>query len=183
MKNIIELILKSLKDLPTTRIFLFLAIILVLVILYESYTGTFEYIRINKSIQLMKELQELEQSGILNNEHLKETYLEAVKRTSELLKEQSIILPDKVDKEKVSWWKKGLASSWIWLLCAICFLPGVLKGKTEKSFILGILIPAGAAWLIGMIIPPFWWPWFHAIILVIIQIMFVKGIIVKTKKK
>jgi len=97
--------------------------------------------------------------------------------------ERSIILPIKEDSQKAAWWKKGLASSWLWLFLAICFLPGVFKGKTEKSVVLGMLLFAVVAWIIGMLIPSFWWPWFHAAIFVMIQIAAVIGFSLKSKKK
>ena len=167
---------------------------------YEYYTGAFECKRIERTVSLIGKLHDLDQSGILSNQCLSPIYLSAVERTAKVLNNppisasQKSAVSNKIPESttlstenkqcdaggqsngmkarlNIAWWKKGLASSWLWLLFAICTVPGILRGKDDKAALFGMLVFAGLIWIIGGFIPAIWWPWCHAGIFVFIQVL------------
>lgn len=192
MKDIIEGILKFLSELTPKRIvglIVFLGLVMFSVNVYEYYTGAFECKRIERVVNLLEKLNTLERDGILSNQCLKAAYLESVERTEAVLDKKNNDFTRKAactptKTTHISWWKKGLASSWLWLFFAMCVIPGIIKGKAQdKSAFGGFLVLAALVWVVGGFIPGIWWPWFHAGVLVVLQLLLLIIIVLVSNRK
>jgi hypothetical protein len=139
---------------------------LILLVSYERYTATFRLGRLQKESDLLARLQEtqMRSTNVLDPELIR---LQAVllANAAKTIEEKPISLefvPSKLTFSFDSLWKFVWGGS-LWLVFAIIWLP---KSKTKegKEQIKGFFVLAVVSGVIGLFVPPIWWPWFHIFI-------------------
>ncbi len=135
--------------------------------LYERYTLSFQLSRLQRSAELLMTIHKMESTVTSGNPE--------IRRASQKLAEQSIhavetkplsldILPSTLRFSTDYLWK-FLAGAAAWFGLAISRTPRIARGdKASKTSAAGFFFFGILAGLLGLAIPPLWWPWFHLII-------------------
>jgi hypothetical protein len=148
-----------------------------LLVMYERYTATMGLGRLQREADLIVRLEEI-QSRVTNAMTPDIIHLNAVLLTNatRTIQEKPISLefvPSKLTFSFDSLWKCLWGGS-LWLVFAIIYLP---KSKTKegRNTIKSFLVLAAISGIVGLFVPPIWWPWFHIFIfpwLLIICVLF-----------
>jgi len=139
---------------------------LTLLVGYERYTATFRLGRLQKESDLLARLQEIQMrsTNAMTPELIR---IQAVLLTNaaRTIGERPISLefvPTKLTFSFDSLWKCFWGGS-LWLAFAILWLPKS-KSKEGREQIKGFFVLAVISGIIGLFVPPLWWPWFHIFI-------------------
>lgn len=123
----------------------------------ESYTGYFRLTRIERSIQLLKQLGEVQESQVVgSDEQLSKIYRGIKSDLDEFLQrsEAGVEIGPEVSK--------GLAGAAPWFLFSLAFLQGFRKGDVGSGHgILGAIICGVITGIVGALLPDFKWKWIN----------------------
>jgi cell division protein FtsL len=190
MKEIVEAVLKFLCEFTFRRFFAVVILLIIgtlAIVGYEHYTGNFEIKKLERTVALLKTLNYLKKEKIEESPKLKKVYNQAIANTEQLLiKKTFVLIPELPKSSGVQFWKKILASIWFWLIMTVFMIPGAIKNwKEDGNALLGMAVFAILSGLVGLLIPAWWWPWLHAAIYPLIQIValivFIVIIAIKSK--
>jgi hypothetical protein len=151
-------ILKSLLDDLTPRrrwtaVFGFVASVLVLLVIFELFTGVFFYRSLRQKVELLATLSEIEQKGIVQSPELYPVFRQTVVELSSR-NISPIVIPRIIFRSTETVWK-AIGGGIIWFFIAVAALFGAL-GRDTSNRIWGavlMLVMAGASGFIATLIP------------------------------
>jgi len=171
--------------------FLFLvAIFIGGITFFESYTNYFEMKKIEKQIDLLNQISEIETEGILKKDpELKSIYDSIKKNLTELTSSPPVEIVAKPFIPQWAW--KFLAGAFLWWLFSVAYIPGTRRGEKESLnafiglLIVGVIFGAVGAFLpdrIGKLAIYLFYPIGH-FLLVCFLILTVQAIIKRKKQR
>ena len=139
------------------------AIIIFAVLLYEKYTNNFKLNRLQKSAEILKTLQDVNQNNIESNKELLVVYKNIEKELSELSDPSN---PAHLNySPENAGFKKFIAAFFPWLLSMLATYPQFKnKERTAVPGLIGIAIIGLFFGWVGYLLPIIFWPWFNLVI-------------------
>lgn len=165
MKEVIEIILKAFSELTLRR---FISLILILFMFaigfmgYERFTSSFSLARIQKSVELLTNIEELRSRDLdPESKALCDILLEQLQKAVAANPLSIRIVSEPFIVRTVIFWK-FLFGGAVWFCFALFSLPKTLRGNTEsRNFLYGFVVAGCAFGIVGIIVPAIWWPYFH----------------------
>ena len=147
------------------------ALIFSTVFFYEKYTNNFKLSRLQKSVEILRVLQEVKTNNIENNDSLLPIYKD--------IENELATLSDPSNPASLSFapkflgFKKFFSTFSVWLLFAlISFIQQLKKREKEPNVIPGFLMIGLIFGLIGYLLPTIIWPWFNLVVFPVFHIIF-----------
>ena len=166
MANFFEALFKFLSEFtwPKLRaVFIVIMLLLGLFSLYEWYTASFRFSRLQKAADLLMRLEELHQKSTNGSPELDRARTILTAQSLKAIEEKPLSLqfvPSNLRvSTKVLW--RFLAGAAVWLALGLVQLARREPIKERLSMLFGLTIIGGGSGLVGLIVPPIWWPWFH----------------------
>jgi hypothetical protein len=155
----------------TWRRFLALIILFGLLVLgfslYERYTSTFRLSRLQRSAELLIKVHEMESAITNGSPELQHASHMLVDRSIHAVEIEPLsldVLPTRLRFSTDYLWK-FLAGCAMWVALAISRVSKIVRGdKASRTSAFGLLLFSILAGLVGIAIPPIWWPWFHLVV-------------------
>lgn len=144
------------------------AVAIAALFVYEHYTSSFQFSRLQKATDLLAKLQDIQTRAAATNSAPDIEYArkELVAQVVQAINQKPISLdfiPSKLSIQMDAL-LKFVAGAALWCLCALFYIPKLRTNEGKKSFI-GFIGLAGIAGAAAMFVPSIWWPWFHLLIL------------------
>lgn len=153
----------------------FIIVIIFIAWMFESYTGSYKLNRIERSVEILKELSLLSNDEtIKKDKELTQIYNNLENELYTFLRNNELRFYISSDIWKI------ITSSLPWLILAIFFLPDLLKGKEgSDNTIIGLVVFAIPFIVVGYFIPTFqkrWinyflYPWGSFLLLVVVVLI------------
>ena len=125
--------------------------------IYESYTGNFRLARVQKSIQLLRELAELSDNRAVQEDQDLTAIYQGLQRDLE----QYVNKPPR-SAALTPGVRKGLAAAAPWVVIGLFYIPGLFRGKTENyNTLLGIIVIAVPFTILGVLLPTYEQVWIN----------------------
>lgn len=145
--------------------------------LFEHHTGHFHLNQIKKETEILKNLKELEEKGILNSDKLKASYLKIIERINNHNIKR---VPLKINLHPIF---KFLTGTWLLLMIFVSSLFSLAKGEPDgKNILLGSIFFIIIAGAVAVALPTIWKPWINYIFNFSINILVFTYFYVKASK-
>lgn len=152
-------------------VFLLLVITAVLFFAYDYYTASFTFGRLDKAADLISKMQQIESGGKLSPE-LDRIYATLRLQADEAVnhKPLSINIPEASLSVGTSHMLKFTAGGAIWVLLSLLTIRKMFRREPKSiSQFAGFLAVATIFGFIGLLLPPFFWPWGNLVVYPILQ--------------
>jgi|ERR1051325_5506835 hypothetical protein len=169
MTNLFTELLKFFSEFTWKKCFSILVMLLIgfaLVSIYELYTSTFRFSRLQKAADLLSKIEEIDSRGTNASQELLRARNALVTQAVEAIDTKPITLkfiPSTLQFSMDSGWK-FLAGASFWWAIALTQIRGITDAK-KRSGIFGMTFVGFITGFAGIFIPSVWWPWFHIFIL------------------
>jgi len=151
--------------------------VLVFVGIYEHYTSSFRFSRLEKGTALLKELDTLKKSTG-SDDHLSAVYDRILLELDEVL---GVEFPKLRSHSKLLRFGVGMIP---WVALSLLFVPRIRKGAKDELNIIYVICAFGAfCSLVAMFLPESAWPWMHALVYPVVFVLALVGVIVVASPK
>jgi type II secretory pathway pseudopilin PulG len=169
MKDLYDILIKfffaefTLKKL---RILLAVVVVgIVVLFVYERYTSSFQFNRLQKATDLLAKLQEIQIRSTNSTPEIDAARKQLVAQVVQAIDQKPISLdfvPSKLSIQMDAVLKFAAGAA-LWCLFALFYIPK-LRSKEGKNSFIGLIMMSGLTGVIGIFVPPIWWPWFHLLL-------------------
>ena len=134
-----------------------LTLVSVTVWIYESYTDAFRLARIQEEIQLLEQLADLaKKPGVKEDKDLQAVYQGLTRELDAVVNRGVVTLA------LTPGVRKGLTAAAPWVVVALFFVPGLLRGeKDPQNALLGFIVFAVPFVFVGTVLPAFSSSWIN----------------------
>ena len=140
-------------------------IALALFSIYEFYTSSFRFSRLQKAADLLHRIDEIELQGTNTSPELQRARKTIVTQAVEAIVTKPFtleIIPSTLKFSMDGVWK-FMAGAALWLFFALFQIGGLTDPKKRSTFF-GLVTVAIITGFMGMFVANYWWPWFHIFI-------------------
>lgn len=168
--NLVDKLFDCFSEFTWKRFFALVVVIALMLIsfsLFERYTSSFRLNRLQKSVELLIKVQEIEKTATTGSPEIKRASKEIMKQTLEAIevKPLSLDIFSSTFTFSIDHLWKFIAGSLFWAIVALTRLPKIIRGeKRARASFFGILFLAIITGMFAMQIPGIWWPWGHLIL-------------------
>ncbi len=146
---------------------------------FERYTASFRLSRLQKEVDVLTRLMEIEKSsGNEPSKELQKARKALIEHTAGIIAEQPVSLafvPSSLRFSIESFWKFIASGAIWWVYVLVCLLK--FKSKKDKPKILEPLMVGGVVGFIGIFVPAIWWPFFHIFIFPLLLLAAVAAVV------
>lgn len=177
MTNLFTELLKFFSEFTWKKlmsIVVMLAIAFCIVSIYETYTSTFRFNRLQKAADLLSKIEEIDSHGTNTSPELLRARKALVAQAVEAIDTKPItwqFIPSTLKFSMNVVWK-FLAGAAFWCSLALTQIGGIGDAK-KRSPMLGMILVGIITGFIGIFVPSVWWPWFHIFVLPWVFLIFI----------
>jgi hypothetical protein len=177
MTNLFTELIKFFSEFTWRKLVAVIFMVLILVGLfsiYELYTSSFRFNRLQNAAELLIKLEQMESTATNQNDQLKQARTALITQATEIINNKPItvsIIPTKLDFTlSFGWFYKFVFGASFWFVIAV-FVRLKAKNTKDKSASLGMLTFSVFTGISGMYFSEIWWPWFHIFILPLLSLV------------
>jgi hypothetical protein len=176
MDKALEKLLELFSEFTWRRFFALVVVAFVVLLafsLFERYTSSFRLGRLQRSAELIAKIQEIELAMTNASPELKNAYKALVSQATEAIETKPLSLdfvPSTLHFSLDILWK-FLAGAAMWTLLGLIVMARTKPGVNRYNLFVGSTTSATACGIVGIWVPPMWWPWFHIFIFPVIFLM------------
>lgn len=169
MKDLYDILIKFFfAEFTWKKLRILLAVVVVAIValfVYERYTSSFQFSRLQRATDLLAKLQEIQIRATNSAPEIDAARKQLVAQVVQAINQKPITLdfvPSKLSIQMDSLLKFAAGGA-LWCFLALFYIPK-LRTKEGKNSFIGLIMMAGLTGAIGIFVPPIWWPWFHLLL-------------------